>query len=405
MRLTKTLTDVSSEIWTDQYHLGPGQEIHLAGADSWSICKRTLRGGLSQGIDVVRIDNGVLAFEILPTRGMGIWRGSCQGVPLGWNSPSKFPVHPSFIDLNGNNGTGWLVGFNELLCRCGLDSVGRPERDTITGQSGACEEHVLTLHGTIANSPAHFVSISANDEGAGTLTAYGVIEQGRLFGTHWKLETSIETQCGTSSFTIQDRLTNLGGSPSECQLLYHTNLGEPILENGSTLIASFSHVAPYDREAASFVMNWNKFSEPASGFSERCFFLKLVGDSRDHCDVLLKNSLGDRGVCLSFSLKQLPYFTLWNHTAVEGDGYVVGLEPGTSFPNPRSFERRQGRTIELEPMESYSSALTITYVGNQRDVAAIEERIAIAQSDVNPVIHREIDPILSSHANDGGDAS
>ena len=65
--------------------------------------------------------------------------------------------------------------------------------------------------------------------------------------------------------------------------------------------------------------------------------------------MLLHNAAADRGLCLEFSLEQLPCFTLWKNTQAEADGYVAGIEPSTDYPNPREFEREQGRVLTLVP--------------------------------------------------------
>jgi hypothetical protein len=41
----------------------------------------------------------------------------------------------------------------------------------------------------------------------------------------------------------------------------------------------------------------------------------------------------------------LPVFSLWKNTDTQGQGYVTGLEPGTSF----SYNRRYQRPIGLVP--------------------------------------------------------
>ena len=96
---------------------------------SWRITKRTLRGGLSSGVDVVEVDNGRLKVAILPTRGMGIWKAWMDGFELGWKSPVRGPVHPAFVPIGEPSGLGWLSGFDELMCRCGLHSNGAPDFD------------------------------------------------------------------------------------------------------------------------------------------------------------------------------------------------------------------------------------------------------------------------------------
>ena len=39
------------------------------------------------------------------------------------------PVHPAFVPIAEPSGVGWLSGFDELMCRCGLESNGAPDFD------------------------------------------------------------------------------------------------------------------------------------------------------------------------------------------------------------------------------------------------------------------------------------
>ncbi|HMF36979.1 MAG TPA: DUF4432 family protein [Isosphaeraceae bacterium] len=88
-----------------------------------------MRGGRREGVDLIEVSNGHLAFSVIPTRGMGLWRGSCLGNRLGWSSPvTDGPVNPPFVNLCGLGGLGWLDGFDELLARCGLAWSGLPSR-------------------------------------------------------------------------------------------------------------------------------------------------------------------------------------------------------------------------------------------------------------------------------------
>src|SRR5215470_16447944 len=103
------LTDVSKRIWRESFSVAPSPDIKLAGADRWAVNKYLLRGGLSDGVDVVEVDNGRLAVSILPTRGMGLWRGTCDGLELGWKSPVDLPVNPAFVNAVGRGGIGWLA--------------------------------------------------------------------------------------------------------------------------------------------------------------------------------------------------------------------------------------------------------------------------------------------------------
>src|SRR5271168_119133 len=144
-----TLTDVRGDVWLDGFSVG-NETLRLPTPHDWSIRKRTLRGGLRDGVDLIEVHNGALSFSVLPTRGMGLWRGEYHGNSLGWRAPLNGPVHPKFVNQAERNGLGWLAGFDELLCRCGLASCGPPGSDNGTP---------LTLHGHIANMPAQFVEV------------------------------------------------------------------------------------------------------------------------------------------------------------------------------------------------------------------------------------------------------
>src|SRR5690349_20910403 len=149
------------------------ESAHIEGTATngrhWSVRLRRLSGGKSEGVQLVEIDNGAMCIDVLPTRGMGIWRARRGDAALGWQAPTHNPVHPIFVPLMEPAGLGWLDGFNELLCRCGLESNGPPEFD----DSGRL---LRPLHGRIANTPAHFVELSV-DEDAGRLTLKGIVDE------------------------------------------------------------------------------------------------------------------------------------------------------------------------------------------------------------------------------------
>src|SRR5437868_7084588 len=89
---------------------------------AWSVRTRTLHGGKQEGVELIVVDNGKLQITVIPTRGMGVLSVAAGDVRLGWDSPVKDIVHPQFVNLQARGGLGWLDGFNEWLCRCGLEN-------------------------------------------------------------------------------------------------------------------------------------------------------------------------------------------------------------------------------------------------------------------------------------------
>src|SRR5215813_4190796 len=121
-----TLTDLGRDLWVESFALDAAS-VDLPAAHAWSVSKRVLRGGRRDGVDLVQVNNGRLAFSVLPTRGMGLWRAQLGSDRVGWDSPVRDgPVHPSLVNLMDWGGLGWLTGFDELLARCGLENNGAP---------------------------------------------------------------------------------------------------------------------------------------------------------------------------------------------------------------------------------------------------------------------------------------
>ena len=389
---TICLTDTDSGIWHDAFSLTAEQGTKLAGSDSWAITKQTLRGGRSDGVDVVELDNGLLSVSVLPTRGMGLWKGRHGDLPLGWNSPVRRPVHPSFMDLTERSGLGWLTGFNEWMCRCGLSSHGAPGLDSAIDNNGNPIETPLTLHGKIACLPAHHVEVTVDPaaaDGRGSLSVTGVVDETMMFGPALQLRSTLRTVAGSSTLEITDEITNTGGQPTELELLYHTNFGRPFLEEGACFAAPVAQVAPVNARAAEDVATWTRYRGPQAGYVEQCYFVDLLGDDDRASLAVLHNSAASCGVRLDFSLRELPHFTLWKNTQAEADGCVTGLEPGTSFPNHRRKEREQGRVISLEPAQTYTARLGITVLADSEAVAASLADVARLQASAEPHVHSQ----------------
>ncbi|MGI9428283.1 MAG: DUF4432 family protein, partial [Bythopirellula sp.] len=193
--------------------------------------------------------------------------------------------------------------------------------------------------------------------------------------------------------------TNVSDEPSEFQILYHTNFGIPLLKEGAQVLAAVREVAPFDDHSAKSIERWYHCEGPTPGFVEQCYFLRPIADDKGIAEVMLRNSKGDRAVCLSFNVQELPYLTIWKNFVGVNDGYVVGLEPGTSFPNRKSFERDRGRAINLAPSQTYCTWLRIDYMGDSNEVAKRESAILKRQEDRTPRLHKEKSSTFSPDQN------
>jgi len=385
---TWILTDTETHVWHDQFEILL-RNLNLPAANRAAVRKKTLRGGLSDGVDLIEIDNGELSLSVLPTRGMGIWKGHYRDLELGWQSPARGPVHPQFVNLQDRGGLGWLAGFDEMIVRCGLDSNGSPTTDVVPNNMGEPSEVDLTLHGKIANIPASRVEVHITPDDPPQITVVGEVYEASLFCPGLRLRSTVSTRCGSNAFTIVDEISNLKGTDSEMELLYHCNFGAPFLEAGAHIEIPASLVAPRDARAVEGIDTYNQYLAPTPGYVEQVYWYEPLADATGNTLAMLRNATADKAVVIRFNTAELPSFTQWKNTAAQGDGYVTGLEPGTDYPNSKPFERQQGRLVKMPPGATYRSEITLEVHDTAPGVAAVQQEIATIQQNAELTVHQE----------------
>lgn len=323
--------------------------------------------GLSAGVEQLQIDGERAGFTLLPTRGMGIWKAWAGEQTFGWKSPVHGPVHPALVPLSEPSGLGWLAGFDELLVRCGLESNGAPQ----FSPSGQLQ---YPLHGRIANLPAESLVVAVNSDD-GTIEVSGTVRESRLFFTNLSLQSTVRMAADSDTIEIEDRITNHSDAPGTAQLLYHINLGAPLLGEGATLVAPAVEVVPKTDQAAAAIDSYTRYEGPQVGFAEQVYLMRLVADHSGWTRALLRGADGSTGFGVSFDTSTLPYFIQWKNTAGTNDGYVTGLEPATGFPNTRGFEEANGRVVWLDPGETRIHRLRLHLLSEAARVEAFEAEV------------------------------
>jgi hypothetical protein len=348
----------------------------------WKITKTRLHGGKQEGVDIVEIDNGRLRIVVVPTRGMGIWSVHDGDVRIGWDSPVKEIVHPSLVSLPSRGGLGWLDGFGEFLCRCGLENNGHPGKDTIKDNTGAESSTDLTLHGKQAYLPAEHVEVKIDRDAPHTIRLKGIVPERMMHGPKFRLETEISTDPDSPAFRIKDRIVNESASPTEYQILYHTNFGTPLLEEGSECLVAARKVIPFNERAAEGdVKQYATFAGPSAGFVEQVFCIEPYSDSNGQTIAALVNKAKNRAVSINYQTGDLPFLTLWKNTTSIEDGYVTGIEPGTNYPYNRNLERRAGRVPKFAGKESKEIELEFTIHSNEGEVRQLTSAIAAIKAN------------------------
>ncbi len=385
--LRVVLTSAEQGVHLEQWRIS-NHDLHINSPQDWSVEKRTLHGGKQEGVDLIEVDNGAMQLAVVPTRGMGLLWARAGDVRLGWDSPVKEAVHPKFINLHDRGGLGWLEGFNEWVVRCGLEFAGHPGTDRFINNVGDEAEMELTLHGKVANIPASEVEVLIDREPPYRIRVRGKVEERMFYGPKLELWTELSTEPGSMRLRLEDHLTNRGAFDQEFEIIYHSNYGPPLLEKGSRFVGAARRITPFNAHAAEGLNHYGEYAGPTKGFIEQVYCIYPYGDAQNRTTVLLENAAGDRAVSMTFSLDELPVFTVWKNTTAPEEGYVTGLEPGTNFSYNRRLEREAGRVQKLKPGETRRFAIEYAVHSGRDDVSAAVDRIKALQGNRPPKVDR-----------------
>ncbi|MFH1613425.1 MAG: aldose 1-epimerase family protein [bacterium] len=302
-----------------------------------------MNSGPGKDVRVLSVKTGSgFQFSVIPDRGMDIYQAEYQGNSLEWRSNTGL-ISPYFYEKDG---IGWLRNFfGGLLTTCGLTYAGASDE-----KNG--------LHGRINNIPADEVNILKywqNNEYIFEIT--GVVKEVSVFGDALKLTRKIQTKLGEDKLFIQDKVENIGFKKSPLMIIYHINIGYPLLDSNAKLITNENSIVSRDEEAEKGKGQEKIFSEPLENFKEQVFYFDLKQDSFGYSKVALVNEKIPLGVYVKYKKDTLPRFTEWK---MMGCGeYVVGLEPSNCYPEGRKKEKERGTLIEINPQEIITFELEI----------------------------------------------
>jgi hypothetical protein len=297
-----------------------------------------------------------LSFHVLTDRGLDIFDCRYRGVPLAWISPVA-GTHPAYYEPEG---VGWLRGFQGgLLTTCGLDQFGAPSMEN---------DEVFGLHGRVSNLPAEQIQTSCHwREGQYDLEIRGKVRQSRVFGENLLLKRCISTQMSSNRIRIIDEVVNEGFNAQPHMILYHFNLGFPLVSPDTQLLFEVDESVPRDPAAEAGLDSWWELQSPTHGYQEQVFRHRPVADDQGNVHLEVTNPRLGLGVKLTYKNEHLPYLFQWKMMS-EGT-YVLGMEPANcGVLQGRAIARERGDLPMLEPGESCHYELTIEVVDTAESV-------------------------------------
>src|SRR6516165_10765641 len=224
--------------------------------------------GAERGVRLLRFAAGSgFGFDVLVDRGFDIGRAWLGGQSLAWWSPVGL-IAPGLYEPAG---IGWFRGFpGGLVSTCGLDHtlLGGPDDATVFNYPHRATE-TYGLHGRYTGLPARLAGYGASWDGDDcVLWAEGEVLQAALFGEQLLLRRRVEADLRGVSLRIADTVTNVGPTPCPHMMLYHCNVGFPVVDAGAELIYP---AGPGTCVSAASSPDYRELAGPEPGFVEECY--------------------------------------------------------------------------------------------------------------------------------------
>lgn len=307
-----------------------GHESQLAGVEEYRLI-----GGKGDGMCLFQVWNGKgLEFTISADRCADISRLKFRGINMGYFSPNGYVSSAHYDDKENGFLKSFTAGF---LTTCGLTAVGSPCID---------EGENLPLHGTIGNTPAEHIYWEKNEN---WIRIHARISDEGIFSHKLVMDRLISCSLLENIIIIEDHIKNRGDLPSPVMILYHMNMGYPLLSEHARLKISSESVSARNTHAQKDIDRWKQMIEPQNNFEEQCYFHTFSNKNTIQRASIYNPEIG-QGLEISFDSSNLPCFTQWK--MMRKRDYVLGLEPGNCHPDGRDKMRREGKLTILESDES-----------------------------------------------------
>jgi Domain of unknown function (DUF4432) len=343
-----------------------------------------LGDGAERGVRLLEFRTGTgFAFDVVVDRAFDIGGCELRGTSLAWTSAVGF-AGPWYYQWEG-------LGFfrtwgGGLLTTCGIDHTLFMASDTAEQYHYPPKQtEEFPLHGRVSNAPARLAGYGERWDGDEcVLWAEGETLQAAVFGEQLLLRRRIEARVGDSRLTVHDEVENVGFDRTPHMLLYHVNIGFPIVDEGAELLVPARSVEARGQHA---VEGYSRLDAPAAGFVEQVFEHDNVAEESGTVPVGVVNRQLGLGAYEVYRRDQLPFHFTWR---MLGEGtYVVGIEPCTNRTAGRLDARARGELIELEPGERRVYDLELGALDGLAEVDAFSQRVATLTNETTN--EREVD--------------
>lgn len=342
---------------------------------------RSIQDKKGASITIIEISNGSLFFTVLPERGLDIGEIHLSSHKMSWDRSEDYLWHPSHVELEESNGTGWMKGFYGAVAAIGPELFGTP------GEG-------FTLHGSGSYSTAVPESIQVSWD------SQSVMIEGKV---------PVKDRCGNLLFEKFIQMSSVWGSPlmlrkeavSNCrnhvQVLddgYHIQLSGAFMHQGGRYVLPVKQHEVLIRDSAP--LEQNPFHIPANGegtYPMRCYqyvpekvdglyqfdkvapYLSEMNLSRGLTGEMIVNTANTYAGYVIRPLFDFPRSLIAKQI---DSSFMFAIEPCRTRPNRMSQKITDGEALYIQAGETVSSCCIIGFSDSRDEIQQLENMILSA---------------------------
>jgi hypothetical protein len=289
------------------------------------------KNGKANSVHAILCKNERLSFTLLESMALDIFDLSYAGNNMSFISKnglvSRNLANTHAYDFSKSFGGGFLY-------TCGLDNIGKPEGDKL-------------LHGGFSSIPALITKEhTLIENGKIVLEVEGKICDAALFLK--AIEVVRNYKIYSNKIILTDKVINRDFRDQDIIMLYHFNLGYPMLDTCTRFSANISSTEC--RTENCVLEKYNIINEPIDKCFEEVFIHSI---DEETANIEVENTKLKQKIKFSYDTKFLKYLMEWK--SMQSGDYVLGIEPATSHLDDKRF-------ITLKNGQNIENKITIEFI-------------------------------------------
>ncbi len=290
------------------------------------------KNGKANSVHAILCKNEKLSFTLLESKALDIFDLSYAGNNLSFISKnglvSKNLANTYAYDFSKSFGGGFLY-------TCGLDNIGKPDNDK------------LLQHGSFSSIPSIITKeLRYIEDDKIVLEVEGKICDTALFSKD--IEVVRNYKIYNNKLILIDKVTNRDFKDQDIIMLYHFNLGYPMLDTCTRFSANIGSTVC--RTDNCVLDKYNSMDEPIDNCFEEVFIHTI---DEDAANIEVENTKIKQKLKFSYDTKFLKYLMEWK--SMQSRDYVLGVEPATSHLDDKRF-------ITLKNGQNIENKITIEFI-------------------------------------------